>query len=143
MKQRKKSEAELAGRTNISLSPEAQQQGALLMTLRGDRKFSRMLASLIKEDYDRRASFNLKVVRFIDAFGRLFGPEWENSQRTIQSTSAQSFLVPGTYPQWSDHDTMIAAYCDLVKELGDQKLLDAAKRSVWKTPPGPVRQGLG
>jgi hypothetical protein len=63
MKQRKKLESEKAKRTNISLSPGVERQGELLMKLRGDTKFSRMLACLIKEDYDRRASLTLKLVR--------------------------------------------------------------------------------
>jgi hypothetical protein len=123
MKRKKKPELEKADRTNISLTPSARRQGNRLMKLRGDTKFSRMLTSLIKEDYDRRASLHGKLVRFVRNFDRVFGSDWDHTRHTVQTASSRAFLIQGAYPDWEAHGALMEAYDDLHSEMVSQKLL--------------------
>lgn len=94
------------------------------MKLRGDNKFSRMVAALIKEDYDRRASLTLKLVRFVHAFDMVFDKQWDGAQHMIRAVTTDEFLTQGAYADWGAHDALIEAYTDLHAELTHQKLMD-------------------
>src|ERR1035441_2862453 len=127
MKRKKKAEYERAKRADISLTPAARQQAGRLMKLRGDTKFSRMLASLIKEDYDRRASLHGKLVRFVRNFDRVFSSDWDFTRHTVQTASSRAFLTQGAYPDWEAHGALVEAYDDLCAEMVSQKLLAPAR----------------
>ena len=126
MKREKKPESEKSGRTNIAMPPAVKKKGKLLRKMRGDTTFSGMLAALIKEEYDRRASLSKKLAVFIAAFKRVFSEDWDYSQMILYHTHnrGRKFIELNEYDDWAAHDALIHAYRALVEEEAKQRIPD-------------------
>lgn len=124
MQRKKKPKSEMAGRVNISLSPAIKKKGRLLKKVRGDAKFSGMLAALIEEEYDRRESLSKKFATFRHAFEHVFWEDWAHSELTLYQNynKGRKFLAPDGYDDWEAHRALINAYRALVEEEAKQRI---------------------